>query len=370
MMKTLADDRIARMGITFLLAGAMALGGVAGVPRGAFADDPADLKAALDAASAKLDAIYGKAAAANEELNGTRLALEDTERDIAQAESDIAARRDELMAAQGNLSERVVDGYKGGGFSLLSMFLGSSSFDEMMTRVTYANKMAAADQRAISNVRRIQGELAARKGDLESKRREQQRLLAEQEDRAQELGAQVSEAESYVDSLDSQVRAALDAQRAEEARREQEEAQSVMGGGSQGGPASGGTAPQPTPPAPPGSGELSSEQRQIVVDAALSMVGGRYVFGGYDPANRTFDCSGLVQYCYAQVGVKLDHYTESQKKYCTKSISEARPGDIVYRRNHTGIYIGNGRTVEAHSPAEGIGWGSASRFASCGSPLP
>lgn len=377
-MKMLISERFAhtaRTGGVLALVGVLAWGCVMAAPSAVFADDPAGLKAELEAASSKLDAMYEKAAAVSEELNGTKIALGSTERDIEQAKLDIESKRAELAAAQDDLSGRVVDDYKGRGVSLLSMFLGSSSLDEMMARITYANKVAEADRRAIASVRSIQRDLVQRRSDLEAKRDEQRELLEQQEERSDELQLQISSAESYVESLGDQVRAALEAQRAEEALREQEEAQSVMGGGALPGDApqegtDAGGGPQKPTPGPSGPGELSSEQRQVVVNAALSMVGGRYVFGGYDPANRTFDCSGLVQYCYAQVGIGLDHYTESQKRYCTKSISEARPGDIVYRRNHTGIYIGNGRTVEAHSPAEGIGWGSASRFVSCGSPLP
>lgn len=377
-MKMLISEHFAhtaRTGGVLALAGVLAWGCVMAAPSTVFADDPAGLKAELETASFKLDAMYEKAAAVSEELNGTRIALGSTERDIEQAKLDIESKQAELAAAQDDLSGRVVDDYKGGGVSLLSMFLGSSSLDEMMARITYANKVAEADRRAIAGVRSIQRDLVQRRFDLEAKRDEQRELLEQQEERFDELQLQISSAESYVESLDDQVRAALEAQRSEEALREQEEAQSVMGGGAlpgdapQEGTDAGGGSQKPTP-GPSESGELSSEQRQVVVNAALSMVGGRYVFGGYDPGNRTFDCSGLVQYCYAQVGIGLDHYTESQKRYCTKSISEARPGDIVYRRNHTGIYIGNGRTVEAHSPAEGIGWGSTSRFVSCGSPLP
>ena len=152
-MKMLISERFAhtaRTGGVLALVGVLAWGCVMAAPSAVFADDPAGLKAELEAASSKLDAMYEKAAAVGEELNGTKIALGSTERDIEQAKLDIESKQAELAAAQDDLSGRVVDDYKGGGVSLLSMFLGSSSLDEMMARITYANKVAEAAPSRVS----------------------------------------------------------------------------------------------------------------------------------------------------------------------------------------------------------------------------
>ena len=47
-----------------------------------------------------------------------------------------------------------------------------------------------------------------------------------------------------------------------------------------------------------------SEQRQKIVDAAYSQLGVPYVWGGTTPGVG-FDCSGLVQYCYAVAGIRI-----------------------------------------------------------------
>lgn len=41
---------------------------------------------------------------------------------------------------------------------------------------------------------------------------------------------------------------------------------------------------------------------------------------------------------------------------------------LVIGISMVGIYIGNGKTIEAHSPSRGISYGSLSSFVSCGSP--
>ena len=78
------------------------------------------------------------------------------------------------------------------------------------------------------------------------------------------------------------------------------------------------------------------------------------MFGGESPSG--FDCSGLVAYAYAQVGVSLPHYTVAQYNYSDSvsvSRSQLEPGDLVFftGASHVGIYIGGGQFI--HAPHTG-----------------
>jgi cell wall-associated NlpC family hydrolase len=113
--------------------------------------------------------------------------------------------------------------------------------------------------------------------------------------------------------------------------------------------------PTPTPPstgvvAPPvtvpigNSGAGHPQAAQI----ALRYLGVPYVWGGASPSG--FDCSGLVMYVYAQLGISLPHYTVAQWN-ATEPISQSQmlPGDLVFFNglSHVGIYIGGGQFVDA-----------------------
>lgn len=103
----------------------------------------------------------------------------------------------------------------------------------------------------------------------------------------------------------------------------------------------------------------------IVVAGAESMLGGTYVWGSESPSTKTFDCSGLTKWCYALVGLGLAHYSESQYAQASRvyDIAEAVPGDILWKPGHVGIYIGNGKTIEAKGVGYGVVYGNAQSFA-------
>jgi cell wall-associated NlpC family hydrolase len=87
---------------------------------------------------------------------------------------------------------------------------------------------------------------------------------------------------------------------------------------------------------------------------ALSKLGAAYVWGGGGPD--VFDCSGLVMWAYAQVGISLPHYTGDQWNAGEHvSRSQLQPGDIVFffgDISHEGMYIGNNLMVDAPSAGQ------------------
>lgn len=365
---------------------AVALGAtvLTGLPTLALADTSAELQAKLDEANAHLNDLYSQAEQVSEQVNQTQVDLDNTNSEIEQKQS-------ELASAQDTLSKRVASNYKTGGVSLVSILFDSTSFEDIVNRVTYASKVSDSDAQVIQQVKDIQNE-------LNEKQAQQQQLLADQQSQQAELNDKVNEAQSYVSSLDQQVQDALAKEQAEreaqqEAERKAAEEKAAQennyvpegnanagnnnsnnntntntntnngGGSDNGGSSNSGNSGSGSSS---GGSSLGSGARNTIISTAYSKIGCGYVYGASGPSN--YDCSGLVQACYAAAGIYVPHSSGSLAGYCNKPASQAEPGDIVWTPGHVGIYIGGGTTIEAMNPSVGVTYGRLSSFQRAGSP--
>ena len=88
-----------------------------------------------------------------------------------------------------------------------------------------------------------------------------------------------------------------------------------------------------------------------VVAAAYTQLGVPYVWGGSSPFIG-LDCSGLTQYCYRQAGKSIPRNSEDQHAAGTSiPLSQAQPGDILWKSGHVAIYIGGDQYI--HAPHTG-----------------
>ncbi len=94
----------------------------------------------------------------------------------------------------------------------------------------------------------------------------------------------------------------------------------------------------------------SSATGNSIVDVALSKIGTPYRYGATGP--NYFDCSGFTQWVYRQNGKTIPRTSTAQKTGGTViAISQARPGDILWRSGHVAIYMGGNSYI--HAPHTG-----------------
>lgn len=97
----------------------------------------------------------------------------------------------------------------------------------------------------------------------------------------------------------------------------------------------------------------SSKKRAQIMSIAARYVGVPYRWGGTTP--RGFDCSGYVQYVFKQAGISLPRTSGAQAKAGRRiPASQARPGDLVWKPKHIGIYAGNGMMYDAPRSGKSI----------------
>ncbi|RVX44729.1 NlpC/P60 family protein [Nonomuraea polychroma] len=105
----------------------------------------------------------------------------------------------------------------------------------------------------------------------------------------------------------------------------------------------------------PAGSFMSADQITVALKAAASKLGRPYVWGAEGPD--TFDCSGLVQWAFAQAGVRMPRVTHQQWVTGPQvPLSQAQPGDLIFWRldptnpgyiSHVAIYWGDGKMIQA-----------------------
>ncbi|MEU2716113.1 C40 family peptidase [Streptomyces sp. NPDC007205] len=96
-----------------------------------------------------------------------------------------------------------------------------------------------------------------------------------------------------------------------------------------------------------------------VISFVKAQIGKAYVSGATGPT--AYDCSGLVQTAFKQVGISLPRVSQDQSTQGTQvSLSDLQPGDILYWGSagsayHVAVYVGDGMFVGAQNPSSGVG---------------
>lgn len=373
------------------------------LPDIAWADPSASqLQAQLDQARADLNSMGDQLATLQNALSTTTEALEATRSQVTETQEKIDATSAELEQKRGVLSGRMRSAYKGGSETALDVILGSTSVEDLVSRVYYLDKVNDSDANAIDEVRSLTEQLQQQMSDLESQQSEQEAQAEAAQQNLSSYESEVERAQSYYNSLDSQVQEALAKEAAHQA--EQSSHGSTTGGISNavstventnaaqnnGGVANTdnatnkGDAPaqdQTKPSAgegPNGGGASDSgtttpskgSAHPGIVSCAAQFLGYPYksYYQGvnYGPNADGFDCCGLVATAYHLAGYSLPYattvgglmsYIKGRGNWKSCSLSNYQDvlavGDVIFcSKSHVAIYAGGSTMIHAPVPGK------------------
>lgn len=207
---------------------------------------------------------------------------------------------------------------------------GSVEVEEVEEDAPAADETVAdtpADAEAESAVQAQAERDAAAEAEAETQAAAEQ---AEQQAQADREAQAAAEAEAQAER-----EAAAEAEQAQEAQQAQPAQQTqqseTSNGASTAGESDSGSAP-------------SSAGSSSIVAAAYSTLGTPHVMGGTTPGSG-IDCSGMIQFAYAQAGISVPRTTYGMMGL--PQVSSPQPGDIVIANGggHGAIYIGNGQVI-------------------------
>lgn len=361
------------------IGGAAALGATSLIiPEFAFAETAAEKQAEADAVRNQLVGLQADLETAGENYYAALDEQESAQRSMEEQQVKIDETTEEIEGLQDRLSTRARSMYRSGSTTFIDFLLGASSFAEFTQNWELLNQINANDADLVDQTKAAREQLQAAKDEFARQEQIAAQKAAECKQIHDEVQVKVQNATELMNSLDEEARALLEQEQAAAAAaaaaQQQAEAEAAaaaaggngggndngnQGGGNGGGESTGGgsswgggsSSGGSTIVYPSGGG--SAGDNSAAYSYACSRIGCPYVWAAEGPDS--FDCSGLVMWAYRQLGIELPHQSESQMACATRvvSVSEARPGDVLWRYGHVGIAGGYGGTPYVHAPTFG-----------------
>ena len=295
----------------------------------------------------RLQRLDAAAQRANSRYQAANQKLREVKHELRVNREALGVARGNFGRAQHKMAKRLVAIYTSGDQqSSLAVLLGARSLDDLISRIETVNSVSKQDTALIHQVVSFQHQIVHNRTLLRQERAKQRRLVVTRAAERDSIEGQRAAETRLYNSVKSQLQTMISQQQAAQAAaaRAARAAAAAQAAAPKGSFGVGTPVSSSVPP-----GRYSG-----VVGIAMRYLGVPYVFGGASPSG--FDCSGLVMYVFAQVGISLPHYTVAQWNYgdsVSVSRSQLQPGDLVFFAGlgHVGIYVGGGRFI--HAPHTG-----------------
>lgn len=331
------------------------------VPRGAVAEPSTPeieaKKAEAAQAQAHLMDLAAQLELRTEEYYAITAQLQETRDSIAQTRAELERADRELSRATDLLERRAAGIYRGGNVDLIEVLLGTTSFQDFLSRMDWLQRIGRNDAALIASVKDVRERVRETEAVLERREQEQATLRAQAQVKQEQVEQAVADQETYVSTLNAEV-AQLVA--AEEERLRQLAEERARQAAAEAARRAAAAVSSRTDPLPSDPGSLGAGHPEAV-DVGLRYLGVPYVWGGSSPSG--FDCSGLTQYVYREIGISIPRTSREQFRSGSHVASDRLdllvPGDLVFfgyggdpgMVHHVGIYAGDGNYL--HAPYTG-----------------
>ncbi len=313
----------------------------------------ADPAGDISAKQSQAESVRSEIATLNSDLetkveiyNNANYQLAKIEGSIEENQASLDAASVKLGEMQDRLTQRVVKIYRNGDVNVLDVLMQTNDLSEFLTKYDMLTKVGEQDRDDLEQVKMLKEQVEQAKIQLDSDKATQSTLVDQLASEKTDIEAGLSQRRQMLTGIEGDIASLQAQQKAQQEaafQAQQAAASSTEGEGDGGG--SGGRV-----------GPLHPSTAGGAVGIAMQYLGVPYVWGGASPSG--FDCSGLVMYVYAQLGISLPHGATAQYAAGTPiDYSELQPGDLVFfgsgggYMSHVGIYIGGGSMI--HAPFEG-----------------
>ena len=326
--------------------------------RPAGADQIADAKAQAAAITAKLNQDSQELQTLTGQVSAAQYKISQLNAEIAAGQAQLASDQAQVAKDQGQLRAQAVNEYTHNGADNQIGQMFSSNSNTTGIRNEYAAIAAGNVTDTVDILHTAQTKLQAQQSSLEQQ--QSQATVAENTVQAAEnqTSTLVAEQKSALNGVNSTIATLVAQQQQQEAAAAAAAATAAFNAklaasraaaaqGAQtnlsGGSTVSAVASGPLPPLAAGAAGA--------IQAAETQLGVPYQWGAASPGV-AFDCSGLVMWAYAQVGISLPHFSGGQYEDTTHiPLSAIEPGDLLFYGpgggDHVSMYIGGGMMVEA-----------------------
>ena len=297
-------------------------------------------KARLREAQAKLEQVGMQVEKAVERFNQVVTRLETTRAKIAENRRLLTAAEGQLDLARTQLAGRAASVYKAPETGFADVIFAARCFDDLVSQLDLMRRHGDGDVDLVRSVAAYESEIKDRRLALRVDEKSAVKLLEERRAQKSAIAATEAQMKALESGLQADIGDLLTWQRAAAAAAAQQAAGATTSGDA------GRTTGQPTAP------DLGGPGHPEVVAISQRYLGIAYLWGGASPKTG-IDCSGLVLYVYAQVGIQPSHgATDQQRAGKPDPLNALRPGDHVFYGDasysyHVAISVGGGQAIEA-----------------------